>query len=87
MSAHRKSLHEGVSSTLAEVRSLFWIPVLRKLNKFVIKTCYPCKHIKAIHHRNAKPGFLLRDRSEKALPSEIVGTNLAGPLYYKSKGK
>ena len=40
-----------------------------------------------MHHPNAKPGLLLRDRTEQALPFEIAGTECAGPLYYKFKGK
>ena len=31
MSAYRKTLHGGVASIMAAVRSLFWIPLLRKL--------------------------------------------------------
>ena len=33
MSVYRKTLHGGVASTIAAVRSLFWLPVLRKLTK------------------------------------------------------
>ena len=37
MEAHWKNLHEGVAWTMPEVRSLFSIPVLRKLTKPVYK--------------------------------------------------
>ena len=37
MSAHKKNLYGGVVSTMAEVRSLIWIPVLRKLTKYVTR--------------------------------------------------
>ena len=37
---NNKTLHGGVASTMATVRSLFWIAVLRKLTKSVIRTCY-----------------------------------------------
>ena len=70
MSAHRKTLPEGVASTMAAVRSLFWIPVLSKLTKSVIQNCYGCKRFRAMHYPNPKPG-----------------TDFAGPLYCKSKGK
>ena len=87
MSAHRKTLNGSVASTIAAVRSLFWIPILRKLTKSVIQNCYGCKPFRATHYPNPKPGLLPRDRIEQALPFEIVGTNYPGPLYYKSKSK
>ena len=87
MSAHRKTSHWGVASTIAAVRSLFWIPVLRKLIKSVIQICYGCKRFRAKHYQSPKPGLLLRDRTEQTLPFEITGTNYEGSLYYKSKGK
>ena len=37
MSAHKKNLYGAVISTMAEVRSLIWIPVLRKLTKYVTR--------------------------------------------------
>ena len=72
---------------MTAVRSLFWIPVLRKLSKSVIQNCYGCKRSRAMHYLNPKPGLLLRDRTEWVLPFEIIRTDYAGPLYYKSKGK
>ena len=87
MSTHRKTLHGGVASTMAVVISLICIPVLRKLTKSVIQNCYGCKWLRATHCPNPKPGLLPRDRTEQALPFEIIGTNYTGPLYYKSKGK
>ena len=37
MSAHKKNLHGGAVSIMAEVRSLIWIPVLRKPTKCVTR--------------------------------------------------
>ena len=87
MSAHRKTLHGGVASTMVAVRSLFWIPVLRKLTKSVIQNCYGCKRFRVMHYPNPKQGLLPRERTEQALPFEIKDTDCEGPLYYKSKGK
>ena len=87
MSAHRKTLPEGVASTMAAVRSLFWIPVLSKLTKSVIQNCYGCKRFRAMHYPNPKPGLIPRDKTEHVLPFEIAGTDYAGPFFYKSKGK
>ena len=60
---------------------------MRKLTKSVIQTFYGCKRFRTTHCPNPKLGLLPRDRTEQALPFEIVGTDYAGPLYYKSKGK
>ena len=65
MSTHRKTLHGGVASTIAVVRSLICIPVLRKLTKSVIQNCYGCKWLRAMHCPNPKPGLLPRDRTEQ----------------------
>ena len=52
MSAHRKTFFGGVASTMAAVKSLFWIPVLRKLTKSVAQSCYGCKRFRATHYLN-----------------------------------
>ena len=80
MSAHRNSLHGGVASTMAAVRSLFWIPVWRKLTKSVIRNCYGCKRFRAADYPNPKLGLLPRDRTEQVLPFKIVGTDYVVPL-------
>ena len=60
MSANRKTLHGRIASKMSDVRSLFWIPVLKKLTKSVTQNCYGCKRLKARHYPNPKPGFLSR---------------------------
>ena len=42
---HRRVLHSGVRSTLAELRSKFWVPKGRQLVKRVINRCVLCKKI------------------------------------------
>ena len=32
-----------------------------------------------------KPGPLPKDRTEKCFPFEVIGTDYAGPIYYKTK--
>ena len=66
MLAHRKTLHGGVASTMATVRSLFWMPFLRKLTKSVVQNSYVCKRFRATHYPNPKPRILPRDRTEQA---------------------
>ena len=84
MSSHSKNLHGWVASTMAEIRSLFWIPVLRKIAKSIIPNCHGCKRFRAMHYPNLKPGLLPRDRTEQAFPFKTVGTDYASLLYYRS---
>ena len=65
---------------MAAVRPLFWIPVLSKLTKSVIRNCYCCKRFRATHYPNPKPGLLPRDRPEQVLTFEIVDFDYAGVL-------
>ena len=66
---------------MAEIRSLFWIPVLTKLRKSIAPNCHGCKRLRAMHYPNLKPSLLPRDRTEQTFPFETVGTDCASPLY------
>ena len=55
---HKRSLHEGVAMTMSHVRSLFWIPHLRRLSKSVIRNCYGCKKFRSLPHHFLKPVLL-----------------------------
>ena len=70
--------------TMSHVRSLFWIPHSRRLSKSVIRNCYGCKKFRSLPHHSPKPGPLPKDRAEKCFPFEVIGTDYAGPIYYKS---
>ena len=69
---------------MSHVRSLFWIPHLRRLSKSVIKNCYGCKKFKSLPNHSPKPGPLPKDN---CFPFEVTGTDYAGPIYYKIKKK
>ena len=58
MSAHKKNLHDGVASPMAEARSLFWITVLGKVTKSVLRNCYNFKKFRATNYSNTKPGLI-----------------------------
>ena len=58
MSAHKKNLHDGVASPMAEARSLFWITVLGKVTKSVLRNCYDFKQFRATNYPNTKPGLI-----------------------------
>ena len=84
---HKRSLHGGVAMTLTHVRSLFWIPHLRRLSTSVIRNCYRCKKFRSLPYHSPKPGPLPKDQTEKFFPFEVIGTDYAGPIYYKTKKK
>ena len=69
------------------VRSLFWIPHLKSLSKSLIRNCYGCKKFRSLPYHSPKPGPLPKDRTEKCFPFEVIGTDYAGPIYYKTKKK
>ena len=73
--------------TMSHVRSLFWIPHLKRLSKSVFRNCYGCKKFRSLHYHSPKPGPLPKDRTEKCFPFEVIGTDYAGRIYYKTKKK
>ena len=68
---------------MAAFRSCFWIQILRKLTKSVIQNCYGCKRFRSTHYPNPRRGLLPKDRTEQALPFEIMGTDYVGSLCKK----
>ena len=47
---HKRSLDGGVAMTMSHVRSLFWIPHLRRLSKSVIRNCHGCKKVRSLQY-------------------------------------
>ena len=85
--AHKNTFHGGVVLTMTKVRSNYWIPTLRKLTKSLVRTCYGCKRFNSLPYPAVKPGPLPNDRTEQAIPFQVIGKNFAGPIYYRSKTK
>ena len=73
--------------TLTKVQSTFWIPSLRQLTKSIICNCYGCKRHYAVPYPQPKTGPLPKDRSEAAMPFQVIGADYAGPIYYRTKSK
>ena len=71
---HKKSLHGGVAMTMSQVRSLSWIPHLRRLSKLIIRNCYGCKKFRSLPYHSPKPGRLPKDKTEKCFPLEVIET-------------
>ena len=84
---HKRSLHGGVAMTISHVRSLFWISPLRHLSKLVIRNCYGYKKFGSLPCHSSKPGPLPKYITEKCFPFEVIGTDYAGRIYYKTKKK
>ena len=85
--AHKNTLHGGVVLTMTKVRSNYWIPAPRKLTKSVVRKCYGCKRFNSLPYPGVKPGPLPNDRTEQAMSFQVIGTDFAGPIYYRTKTK
>ena len=75
--------------TLFHIRSLFWIPHLRRLSKSVNRNCLEllgCK-LRSLPYHSPKPGPLPKDRTEKCFPFEVIGTGYVGQFIIKPKRK
>ena len=85
--ARKNTLHGGVVLTMKKVRSNYWIPTLRKLTKSVVRKYYGRKIFNSLPYPGVKPGPLPNDRTEQAVPFQVIGTDFAGPIYYRTKTK
>ena len=80
---HSETLHGGVSLTMAAVREKYWIPKLRRLVKSVRSTCWGCKRFTAPPLTTPPPGPMPSDRTLGGAAFEVIGTDFAGPIFYK----
>ena len=80
---HRKVHHRGVRSTLAELRSRFWVPKGRQMVKRILSECFTCKRLTGKSYRAPATAALPEFRVTRASPFSKVGIDFAGPLYAK----
>ena len=66
--AHLRTLHGGVGLTMANVRSRYCIPRLRRMVKKVQKNCHGCKKITATAYANPPSGPLPVTRTQGINP-------------------
>ena len=80
MDCHEKVKHGGVNSTLAELRSSFWVVQGRQLVKKLLHNCIVCRRY---HGRPYKAPTLPlpRPRVMKAPPFSYTVIDFAVPLY------
>lgn len=83
---HLKLYHIGVQGLLCYLREKFWIIKGRRTVKRIISKCSICQRLNA-RKLDSPPVGLPYDRVRDAAVFEIVGVDLAGPLYTKNNEK
>ena len=82
-----KTMHRGVTITMSNIRTYYWIPSLRKITKSIIKKCHHCVRYRVMPFPRPKPRALLKQRTQQCYPFQVIGVDFAGPIYYRSKSK
>ena len=65
--AHKDTFHREVVLTMTNIRSNYWIPIIRKLVKSVVSKCYVCKRFNLLPCPGIKSGPLPNDRTEQVI--------------------
>ena len=81
---HERVQHNKLRSTLAELRSKFWVPQGRQQVKKVIGKCLTCKRLDGKAFKPGPVGELPNFRVTETLPFSNTGVDFAGPLYVKN---
>ena len=85
--AQKRTMHEGVISTMTAVRENYWITKLQQLTKKVIKNCFGCKRFQVKPFATPPQGQLAIDRTTGSRPFQVIGADFAGPIMYRAKNK
>ncbi|GFW23979.1 integrase catalytic domain-containing protein [Trichonephila clavipes] len=83
---HRQNCHAGTQILLGILRERFWIVRSRRVVRKIVRSCIRCKRYKC-KSPNSEPVSLPGDRVNDAAVFEVVGVDLAGPLYVKGGQK
>eukprot|EP00794_Sanderia_malayensis_P015458 gene15458-biopygen12863 len=83
VNSHLKTHHGGVKTTLAEVRTKFWIVKGRQYVKKLLRGCFICKKFEGKAYRPGQTSALPEFRVTQALPFSRVGVDFAGPFFVK----
>ncbi|XP_071044575.1 uncharacterized protein [Parasteatoda tepidariorum] len=86
INCHIELLHAGTTMIMSHLREKFWILKSRKTIRNCIRQCVKCLRFNATKC-NVTPGILPKVRVNDASVFEIVGVDLAGPLYLKNGKK
>ncbi|GFY53316.1 integrase catalytic domain-containing protein [Trichonephila inaurata madagascariensis] len=83
---HNKIMHGGTTSTLAQVRSNYWIPKGHQLIKKIIKNCFICrKYLAKPIDQLTSP--LPSDRINQTPSFSVCGLDFVGLLYVSIFGE
>ena len=86
--AHKRVLHMGVASTLAELRSRFWLPEGFQTVKTLIKSCERCKRSYGKSFNESKTTNLLPEfRTRPGYAFQTTGVDFARPSYVRDGKK
>lgn len=78
--AHERVYHNGISETLAEVRSKFWIIKGRSLVRKIVRKCTICRRYEGAHYQVPPPPDF---RITESPPFSSTGVDFAGPFYVR----
>ena len=53
----------------------------------MVRNCYGCKKFNSLPYPGVKTGPLPNDRTEQAMPFQVIDTDFTGPIYYRTKAK
>ena len=82
--SHARVHHTKVSTTLAEIRTQYWIVKGRQAVKKIISRCTVCRRFEGNRYRTPPPADLPAFRLSHQPAFSHVGVDFAGPLYVKS---
>jgi len=83
---HEMSMHAGIQVVMSNLRERYWIIRGRRAVRRVIQRCVICRRYSQ-RKSNVAPAPLPEDRVKDAMVFEIIGVDLAGPLFLKGKQK
>ncbi|UYV61846.1 hypothetical protein LAZ67_1006840 [Cordylochernes scorpioides] len=83
---HLRHCHAGVQILSAKLRENYWILNSRRSIRSVVSQCAKCRRFSSKPVKTT-PIHLPLDRVRDATAFEILGVDLAGPLYLKNKTK
>ncbi|GFY29511.1 integrase catalytic domain-containing protein [Trichonephila clavipes] len=85
-SIHKKNCHAGIQIMQSLIRERFWIIRARKTIKSILNECFVCARFK-VKSLSSGPSPLPPDRVNDCAIFEVVGIDLAGPLFLKTGEK
>lgn len=82
-SIHLKKCHAGTNLLQTILRERFFVIGARKAIKSIVYNCLTCKRFK-VKNMSSEPAPLPSDRVTDCAVFEVVGIDLAGPLFLKT---